>query len=143
MTTKLKCDRSDFRGTDTSAVRWLEWDADFEMARQFWPTGIPLTRQMWEEARDAGYRYCAVVEGKEIVALAAEYRFSDAAWMLAAVRTSDRYRRRGYGKMVTSFVTKHILDSGRIATCEARDDNLAMIRTAESIGYRRSEQPAP
>lgn len=139
-TVRFTCDRGTFLGGESAAVRWLDWDADYEMAQQFWPPGIPLTRQVWEEAWDAGYRYCAVVEGKRIVALAAEYRFSDEAWMLAGVRTAEPHRRRGLGKQVCAFAVAHILGSGRLATCETREDNLAMMRTAESIGFRRPEQ---
>ena len=143
-TTKLICDRATFLATECSSARWLDWDADFEMARQYWSAiPCPLERTDWEQARDAGYRYCAVLQDKQIVALAAEYRFSDAAWMLAAVSTAKAHRRRGYGKKVCSFVTAHILESVRLATCETRVDNVPMIRTAESIGFRRSEPSPP
>jgi len=142
-TARLICDKDTFRGRESDAVRWLDRDADFEMAQRFSPAEIGLTKQMWEEARNAGYRYCAVVQDNEIVALAAEYRFSDEAWMLASVRTADAYRRRGLGKEVCSFVTAHILTSGRLATCETIENNLPMIRIAESIGFRVSELSHP
>jgi RimJ/RimL family protein N-acetyltransferase len=143
-TTKLICDRGTFVAAECGAARWLDWDADFEMAQQYW-SRIPcaLERKDWDEARDAGYRYCAIIQDKQIVALAAEYRFSDEAWMLAAVSTAEARRRRGYGKQVCSFVTAHILESVRLATCETRVDNVPMIRTAESIGFRRSEPSPP
>jgi len=139
-TLRFTCNKATFVAHECAAVRWLDWDADFEMAQPFWPTGIPFDRQDWEEARRAGYRYCAVVEGNRIVAMAAVYRFSDEAWMLAAVRTAESHRCRGLGRQVSTFVTGHILNSGRLATCETRADNIPMIRTAESVGFRRSEQ---
>ncbi len=135
---KFTCSEATFRSVGSGAVRWLDWLADFEIAQRFWPPEIPLTRQIWKEARNAGYRYCAVVENTQITAIAAEYRFSDDAWMLAAVGTAEANRRRGYGKQMCAFVTAHILESGRIATCETYEDNLPMIRTAESIGYSSS-----
>lgn len=135
----LTCDRSSFEPTDFSNVRWLDWDADFERAQRFWPPYAPLSRQIWDQARRDGYRYCAIIEGGEIAAIATEYRFSDEAWMVAAVRTGALFRRRGYGKSVVSFVAAHILAAGRLATCVTRDDNIAMIRTAESVGFRRPD----
>ena len=135
---EFSCDKATFRRVGFGAVRWLDWEADFEMAQHFWSPCNPLTRQVWDGARNAGYRYCAVVENKQITAIAAEYRFSDDVWMLAAVATAEASRRRGYGKQVCAFVTAHILESGRTAICGTREDNLPMIRTAESIGYSSS-----
>jgi len=64
------------------------------------------------------------------------WRYSEEAWEVAAVYTVPAFRRRGYGKAVVSFVTAHILDAGRLATCHTRVDNAAMIATAESVGFR-------
>ena len=139
---KLICDMGTFRPADTSKVRWLDWEADFTLAQQFWPPGVPLSKQDWQQARKDGYRYGAILEEGRIAAIAAERRFSEHAWMVAAVRTAPRLRRRGYGKSVVSFITAHILAAGRTATCGTRDDNVAMISTAESVGFKSSEQGA-
>ncbi|MHC4479728.1 MAG: GNAT family N-acetyltransferase [Planctomycetota bacterium] len=136
---KLTCDEASFRPVDSGSARWLDWDEDFALAQQAWPQDARLSRQEWEQARADGYCYCAIVEDGQVVSIAAEYRFSEEAWMVAAVKTAPPFRRRGYGKEVVSFVTAHILDAGRKATCETRDGNLAMIRTAESVGFRRCE----
>lgn len=131
------CDRTTFRPADVSKVRWLDWDEDYELFQKFWP--IPLNREQWERARSEGNPCCILIEGEEIIASAGEKRFSEDGWGVVAVETSPLFRRRGHGKAVVSFVTAHILDSGRMAICETRDDNVAMIRTAESVGYKRSE----
>ena len=55
--------------------------------------------------------------------------------MVAAVSTASAFQRRGYGKAVVSFITHGILDAGRVAFCQTREDNLPMIRTAESVGF--------
>lgn len=132
---ELACDHSDFRPTSTSQVRWLDWEQDFALAQAYWPPHLPLTPKIWAEIHDLGYHYCAVVVDGQIASLAAEYRCSDDAWMVAAVSTAPAFQRRGYGKAVVSFVTQGILDAGRIAFCLTREDNLPMIRTAESIGF--------
>jgi predicted GNAT family acetyltransferase len=120
-------------------VRWLDWDRDYPLARTFWPADKPLTREIWEQARDLGYRYCAIVEADEIASIAAEWRYSDKAWEVAAVGTAPTYRRQGYARSVVSFVTAQILGAGRVATCTTERDNVAMIRTAESVGFQIEE----
>jgi predicted GNAT family acetyltransferase len=120
-------------------VRWLDWDQDYPLARAFWPPDFPLTQEVWEEARALGYRYYAIVEGDEIASIAAEWRYSDEAWDVAAIVTAPAYRRQGYAKSVVSFVTGQILEAGRVATCTTQHDNIAMIRTAESVGFQVEE----
>jgi RimJ/RimL family protein N-acetyltransferase len=133
-------------------VRWLDWERDYELASTIWPKEHPLSRETWLEARELGYRYCAVVERRRVerrrvdrrpvgrprlLAIAAVWRYSETAWEAAAVRTRPDARRRGYAKAAVSFVTAHILDSGRRATCTTGQDNLAMQRTAEAVGFVR------
>ena len=133
---EMTCTLVDFRPVAMSRVRWLDWEQDFALAQAFWPPEFPLTPEIWAEARDLGYHYCAIVEDGQIASIAAEYRCADDAWMVAAVSTAPAFRRRGYAKAVVSFVTQGILDAGRIAFCQTREDNIPMIRTAESVGFR-------
>ena len=137
---KLRCTREQFRPGTIDRVRWLDWDRDYPLARAFWPPDMPLAREVWDEARALGYHYCAIVEEDEIASIAAEWRYSDGAWEVAAVRTAPAYRRRGYARSVVSFVTAQILDAGRVATCTTGHENIAMIRTAESVGFEIEER---
>lgn len=132
---ELICTLADFRPAPAVHVRWLDWEQDFALAQAFWPPEFPLTPEIWAEARDLGYHYCAIIENGQIVSTAAEYRCADDAWMVAAVRTSSTFQRRGYAKAVVSFVAQGILDAGRIAFCQTRQDNIPMIRAAESVGF--------
>jgi RimJ/RimL family protein N-acetyltransferase len=134
-TVSLTCTVATFKSCQSYPVRWLDWEADFEGAQGLWPTDFPLTRTIWEEAREAGYRYCGVVEGDRLVACAAVWRYSDAEWEVAAVRTREAYRGRGYGRAVVSFATAHILAQGRVATCHTAETNLAMRRVAARVGF--------
>lgn len=134
-----KCTREDFRPAIMHPVRWLDWEQDLEMARELWGMEPEPFRGMWNEAREQGYQYCAVIEEGKIIARAAVWRYSDTAWELAAVFVREDHQRRGYGKSVCSCATATILDAGRIATCHTRTDNLAMRRTAESIGFQQAD----
>ena len=108
------------------------------MARALWATaGLDLAFADWRQAHQDGYRYCGIVEEGAIVAIAAAWRYSEEAWDAASVRTVEGHRRQGFGKAVVSFVAEHILSSGHLATCTTRPDNVAMIKTAESVGFKR------
>jgi len=123
-------------------VRWLDWERDYALASTTWPDEHPLDRETWQEARQLGYRYCGVVArrpagGVRLLSIAAVWRYSESAWEVAAVRTQPDARHCGYARAVVSFITAHILDSGRRATCTTGADNVAMQRTAESVGFFR------
>lgn len=135
------CTPATFHPDTRYLVRWLDWERDFALAATIWPVESPLAREAWHEARELGYRYCGLVRhtcGKpRLLAVAAVWHYSQTAWEVAAVRTQPDARRRGYAKSVVSFITAHILEAGRRATCTTEDDNLAMQKTAESVGFVR------
>lgn len=131
-----RCSKDIFRPAISHQVRWLDWDQDFEVARIHWKLEPEAFRDMWNQSRKDGYQFCAVVEHDKIIALAAVWRYSETAWELAAVGVEDSHRRCGYGKSVCSFATSAILDAGRTATCHTLATNIAMQRTAESIGFQ-------
>ncbi len=129
----LECVRETFRRDDSFSVRWLDWAEDYGLARDFW--FIPISREDWLGFRDEGYEYAAALDGGGIVSLAAVWRYSEPAWEAAGVATRPDARQRGHGRAVVSFVTAAILAAGRRATCLTAADNLAMQRTAQSVGY--------
>jgi predicted GNAT family acetyltransferase len=99
-----------------------------------------LSREDWEQNRTEGFRYCAIVEQEAIAALAAVWTYSETHWEVAAVSTAPAFRKIGYGKAVVSFVTAHILAHGRKATLLTESTNVAMLKTAESVGFSRSTE---
>lgn len=136
----LICTPNSFRPTDCSHVRWLDWENDYPLAQAYWPQDPPLSREDWEQNRAEGFRYCALVEQGSIAALAAVWTFSQTHWEVAAVSTAPAFRRRGYGKAVVSFVTAHILEQGRTATISTDESNVAMLKTALSVGFYHSDE---
>ncbi len=131
-----ECTAETFRPSMPHPARWLDVEQDFELVRDYW--NGPLTNEEWVQFRSDGYFYCAAIFEGQVISLAAEWRYSQTAWEVAGVRTIPEARRNGYGKSVVSFVTAHILASGRKATCLTMADNLAMQRTAESVGFYRA-----
>jgi ribosomal protein S18 acetylase RimI-like enzyme len=136
----LICTPDSFRSTDCSRVRWLAWENDYPLARAYWSQDPPLSREDWEQNRLDGFRYCAMVEQGTIAALAAVWTYSETHWEVAAVSTAPAFRRRGYGKAVVCYVTAHILQRGRKATLLTESTNVAMLRTAQSVGFYLSNE---
>jgi predicted GNAT family acetyltransferase len=119
-------------------VRRLDVEREFPLAERLWARrGRALTLEEWRQFHRDGYRYCAIVADGQIIATAAAWKYSDTAWEVAAVGTVEEHRRQGLGKAVISFITAHLLQQGRLATCHTEPDNEAMIRTAQSVGFVR------
>ena len=138
---RYECSRESYRPACSDTVRWLDRERDWPLVQAFWRSiGFTATKADWLQAHDDGYEYCAAIDGGEITADAAVWRYSPEAWEVAAVYTRGDKRRRGLGKAVVSLVTQHILAWGRIATCGMRRGNLAMARTAESVGFTECER---
>lgn len=137
----MVCTADAFRPHSRHTVRWLDKDTDYTTARPFRPADAPLTRPDREAAHADGYSCCAAFDQGRAVSIAAVWRCSDGTWEVAAVHTLPDCRRRGHARSVVSHATRHILDSGRVATCTTDDDNAAMIATAESVGF--THRPAP
>jgi RimJ/RimL family protein N-acetyltransferase len=136
----LICTLDSFRPADCSRVRWLDWENDYLLVRAYWPQDPPLSQEDWEQNRAEGFRYCAIVEHGAIAALAAVWTYSQTHWEVAAVSTAPAFRKRGYGKAMVCFVTDHILEQGRKATILTDSRNVAMLKTAESVGFYYSEE---
>ena len=133
----LECGRQTFRPAPDGRVRWLDRDSDFDLAHEAWQfNGIAITRADWDDWHGEGYRYCGIVENHRLIASAAVWAYSPAAWELAAVHTRHAYRRRGYARAVCSFATAHILGHARTATCTTLADNTPMLELAASLGFQ-------
>lgn len=64
-------------------------------------------------------------------------RYSYEFWEAADIRTYDRVRGRGYGTMITAYLTNRIIAAGKTATCRTLPGNLSMARVMEKCGYQR------
>lgn len=99
-----------------------------------------MSQEDWEQNRADGFHYFAIVEQEAIAALAAVWMYSQTYWELAAVSTAPAFRKRGYGNAVVCFVTAYILEQGRKATILTESSNVAMLKTAQSVGFYLSDE---
>jgi predicted GNAT family acetyltransferase len=131
------CTKNDLALVKCENVRWLEKEADYELARLYWKeVGQISSLNTWAKAHEYGYQYAGILEGGRIISLAGVWRFSQDCWEVVAVSTLENCRRKGYSRSIVAFITSYILKSGRLATCSTDDDNIAMIATASSVGFR-------
>ena len=86
---EYECTHQTFRPVARYPVRWLEWEADYPLVQMFWPEQTP---EGWREARQEGFQYCALIEHGQIQAMAAVWRYSEAAWEVASVYTRPEVR---------------------------------------------------
>jgi RimJ/RimL family protein N-acetyltransferase len=143
MRISLICTHESFRPVDCSRVRWLDWENDYPLAAAYWPKEYPLMPADWQQNRADGFRYCAIIEQAAIAALAAVWAYSETHWEVAAVSTAPAARQKGYGTAVVCFATAYILDHGRKATILTDETNVAMRKTAERVGFYRSDERGP
>lgn len=54
---------------------------------------------------------------------------------MIGLSTAPASRGRGYGRAVVSFVTRSILEAGSAAALTYREENAAMCRIADALGY--------
>ena len=72
-----ECTPTSFQPLQRHAVRWLEWEQDELLVQDLWPEQTP---EGWQKAREEGFQSCAVIEHSQIQAMAAVWRYSEAAW---------------------------------------------------------------
>lgn len=118
---------------------------DYPLALEAWHLrGGSLSRHEWERAwPDAGYEFAGAGAEDRLLSVAAALSWkppSPSSWELAGVWTRGGARNGGLATAVCSFVTAHILDRGRRATCSTTRSRPAMIRVAERLGYRRVDE---
>jgi RimJ/RimL family protein N-acetyltransferase len=133
------------RGPRIQAVRAVRWlgPADYPLVLEAWRLrGGSPTRDEWDTTWPAeGYRFAGIVSEGRLVSVAAALTWkppSPTSWELAGVWTREDARNRGLATAVCSFVTDHILENGRTATCHTTRSRPAMIRVAERLGFQRS-----
>lgn len=103
--------------------------SDYELLRAFYLPRWPDMRR-----QDLNWDYFAVVEDGKIVSLAGAMHMTESNWEIAGVYTLPEYRGKGFARAVCSYAAKHILNSGKCATCNTDINNTAMRKVMDSIG---------
>jgi RimJ/RimL family protein N-acetyltransferase len=121
---------------EPQAVRWLEMPEDLpRLNRHLEYRGKPEITLGKYESWLENANYCGLFLGEKMVARGAVERYSEDAWETADIATLYEERGHGYAKQIAHFVTKHILERGKIATCRTLKTNLAMQRVLTALGF--------
>ncbi len=132
----MECGRQNFKPVAGVDVRWLTLDDDFDFVRTAWVEDPSFRRRDWDRLHGEGYTFCVVSDVGTVLSRAAVWRRSEEEWEVEAVWTRADCRRRGLAKAVVSTATASVLENDRIATLHALAENVAMVRVAESVGFR-------
>ncbi|ADM27477.1 GCN5-related N-acetyltransferase [Ignisphaera aggregans DSM 17230] len=81
-------------------------------------------------------RYYGVYIDRMIVAIAGRYIALPEVWVIGDVYVHPDYRGRGYGKAVTSAITRDAVASGAIAMLHVDTENIPAINLYKGLGYR-------
>ena len=93
------------------------------------------------EMQDKGIaRYCLLYHHGIPVARGAVEPYSNEMWEAADIRTVRAFRNKGFAKEILRFLSRYIIEHGKIATCRTEEDNFAMQNVIKSIGYGEMEQ---
>lgn len=129
---------SDGRQPATSSIRWLSvneypiFSAHLDLCGQ-----KPLSRSDWDEAYDEGTVYCGFFVEDKMAGRACVEKYSQSAWEVSDVRVAKPYRNQGCAYELCCFVLSYILSQGKTATIRTEEDNFAMQRVIEKLGFVR------
>src|SRR5690554_249994 len=122
---------------DCLDVKWLKIPDDFIIFKEHLLSQKKvLTIDEWCEWKSIGIDYCGLIINQKMVARSCVERYSENKWETADVRVLPSERGKGYGKQVVYFVTKYILDKGKIATCRTNINNKPMQKLILSLGFK-------
>ena len=95
----------------------------------------PLSLVVWNKVYDEGTIYCLLFDEKLPVARACVEKYSESMWEVADVRVARNYRNRGFAYAVSVYVLNYILENTKIPTIRTEENNDAMQRVIEKIGF--------
>ncbi|MBQ8210623.1 MAG: GNAT family N-acetyltransferase [Clostridia bacterium] len=101
-----------------------------------------VSQESWENWNNEGIEfYLLFVDGKPVARCSIE-PYSEDKWEAADVKTVPQYRNAGLSKEIVAFVTRKILERGKIATCSTLPRNTAMLKVIDAVGYKNDVKSA-
>lgn len=128
-------DETGFKPFETLGVRRLvekDVDAFVELRKT---QGRAMSRDDAYEMVRSG-RFYGIFDNDKLVGVAGTRVRLPEVWIIGHVFVHPDYRGRGFGKAVTSAVTKDAVSSGATAYLQVEVDNHAAINVYERLGYR-------
>ena len=134
----FRCTDEDFIPPKPCDARWItaeEWRENGKRWGLYADWGPQLDNI--ERIYAKGEHIFVVFEGEQAIACAGRLPRSaqedevDSVWVRADRRGEE------LGRQIVAFVTKAILEDGKVALYSTRDDNIPSLRVAEAVGFQR------
>lgn len=121
---------------DFSDIRWLNENELSVFNRHLECCGQkPISDELWAKIYTEGTVYCLLWCDGLPVARACVEPYSSDKWEVSDVRVAKEYRNRGFAYRVSLFVRNHILKQNKIPTIRTEQDNVAMQRVIQKLGF--------
>lgn len=123
----------------STAIRWLEVEKDYDIFNRHLELcgQKSISKSDWEGIHTEGTMYCGLFMNEIMVARACVEKYSDEYWEVADVRVAQKYRHKGYAKVICKHVLDIIMKNGKKATIRTEEDNFIMQKTIASLGFVR------
>ena len=125
------------RPKDMWQVRWITEDDHEAFAKPFrkWDTH-GWTLEEFRQYQSEGNLFCGVFFDGRLCALAGLWKRAEDVWEVIAVGTMEEYQHRGMAKSCVYFMAEYIFQHCEVASYGTWENNIASIRTAQSVGFK-------
>ena len=131
-----------FEPTGKAKIRWLKFPEDLYALHLFAKDRKPdiiynekESHELFQKWHEEGCIYCALFDDEVILATAAVEKYCNDKWETSDIRVLRSARNKGYAKQICYFITKFILENGKIATSYTEDDNIPMQKVLDALGF--------
>lgn len=125
------------RPTDIWQVRWITEDDHEIFTKPFWKwVDRGWTLEEFRQWQSDGYSYCGIFLDEWICSVAGLWKRAEDVWEVIAVGTREEYQHKGMAKSCVYFMAEYILQHCEVASYTARENNIASIHTAQSVGFK-------
>jgi len=124
------------RPKDMWQVRWITEDDHEAFAKPFrkW-ADHGWTLEEFRQFQSEG-TFCGVFLDGRLCSTAALWKRAEDVWEVIAVGTSEDYQHRSMAKSCVYFIADYILQHHEVASYTTRENNIASVRTAQSVGFK-------
>ena len=129
--------RENIQPADLWYVRWVaENDAEIFAKPFLKGQDHGWTLEEFRQLQSEGYSYCGIFLGGRLCSIAGLWKRAPDVWEVIAVGTREEHRRRGMARSAVYFMADYILQHVKVASYTSGKNNVASIRTAQSVGFR-------
>ncbi len=117
-------------------MRVIDWEDDFDIINTYYQNHFGIYDLQKNDPDDFEVvNTVAYMQNNEIVSLAVIYNINGTELEIGAVSTAPQYRKNGYSTAVVSKAAECILTQHQTASITTKENNIAMQRVAQKVGF--------